>query len=573
MSWYITNTLVNDASSYRTDLETELHLYEGFSIYIDGYVLPRMGVYEQYKDLSQKELVGILFAKHGHDFIHYIKGVFVVIIFHNKKFYVFNDRHGIKKYFIYIKGNIFYISNSLKSISEEFNLTLDKENIAIFSLISHFIDGRTLFKNVATCRPAEVVHVSDGQLERSFYWQPIDLLRNRKIEKRTIPEYAQCWNKIISSYLSYLQPSEMSLTLTGGNDSRMVLSALLSSDIKLHTFTFGNPQSYDCVISQKISDHCNLLHHNYHVHNLTHVWFQNQAINIVQFGNSLINIHRAHRNDAVVKDINNYPQTEMIFTGLVGGEYIKEPTYNNIVIPRLFKTLQTLDDAEGLKILDKKLREAGIQSNKIDVCLVFKRLKRFLELGEGLNEAEKKFLYTYLFYGCAHHTQDSNVFCHHVRYVVNPFMDIDFLEFISGYEKWYLNRKQRFYHKAFHSELLVGITDFLAPQLSDIPYAKKGQYSANALLRNKPKYIFNRFAYLINKERTHYPPNFPISSWLYHFCDSELASIDNDLLEIYDIEFLRKELDNIRYKKEEANWHILTNLINIHLNYDYYKTS
>jgi hypothetical protein len=572
MIWYITNLSTGKNRSFRTNLDNAACSGKQVTVFIDGYIIPRMQIFKEYKNTLPESMVKALYNKWGVDFIHYIKGVFVIIIFEEDKFIVLNDRHCLKRYFVYEKDNTFYISNSLKTISDHVSLPLDKENVAVFSLLSHFINGRTMFKHVASCQPAGIIEIKSNRLSHSSYWHPKDIITNRRIINKGVSDYAQQWKQIINGYITYLKPKAISLTLTGGNDSRMVLAALLSIQSKFHSFTFGNPHSYDGEIVQEVKNKAKIPHSFYVVENPTSEWLQMCVKDIVSFGNSLVNIHRAHRYDAVATEKAGHPETEMLFTGLVGGEYLKEPAYNNITIPVLFENLGTLrDETDRCDMIVRMLQEKGLDTSKIDVQSVYKRLQAFLDHGKGLNEAEKKFVYTYLFYGCAHHTQDANVFGHHIRYVVNPFMDIDFLELIAGYKKWYVNRKQRFFHKAFHSELLVGITDNLAPELSDVLYAKKGKYTANDLLNNKGKYLLKRLSRFIDNEGNSYPPNFPMGLWLYDFCDIQMAKLNEELLELYDLNILKRQLEIVKNKTNEENWQIVTNPININLNYEYFQ--
>ena len=572
MSWYITNRTIDNSCAYSTNLDISLRSDSQISVFIDGYIIPRKQIFEEYKDILPEDMVKRLYKKYGRDFINFVKGVFVIIMFENDKFCIFNDRHSLKKYFVYKKDDIFFISNSLNSISDNVSLSLDKENVAIFSLVSHFISGQMLFKHVVACQPAGCIEFEAGQLRQSFYWHPKDIILSRKINNRKISDYAQEWKQIINGYITYLNPKGISLTLTGGNDSRMVLAALLSLDLTFHTFAFGNPQSNDCVIAEEIRHTAKISHSNYFVENPTCEWFQMCAKEIMSFGNSLVNIHRAHRKDSIAAEINDHPESEMIFTGLVGGEYLKEPAYNNITIPVLFDKLRTLNNkSERLHLIEEKLKEKGVFIDKVDIQSVLVRIQEFLDHANGLTEAERKFVYTYLFYGCSHHTQDSTVFDHYVRYVVNPFMDIDFLELIAGYKKWYLNRKQWFFHKAFHSELLVGITDILASGLSEVPYAKKGEFSANDLLRHKTKYIIKRLSHYIRKDKNSYPPNFPMGQWLNDYCDVEFSKLNDEILELFDLKTLKEKMKSLRNVINEEGWHIMTNPINISLNYEYYK--
>ena len=133
------------------------------------------------------------------------------------------------------------------------------------------------------------------------------------------------------------------------------------------------------------------------------------------------------------------------------------------------------------------------------------------------DKKEREFLYAFYLYGSAHHYQDSAVFSNQVKYLVNPFMDIDFLELLSHSSFLSVNKPgMGFKDKLFSSKLQIAITDLLAPQLSDITYAKKGQYTAKEFLGNPIIYLINSF--IRNVIRKQYPYNFPYGNWFRTFC-------------------------------------------------------
>jgi hypothetical protein len=149
-------------------------------------------------------------------------------------------------------------------------------------------------------------------------------------------------------------------------------------------------------------------------------------------------------------------------------------------------------------------------------------------------------------------------------------MDIDFLEMLSEYYKWYLNKKVNVANRIFHSELFVAVTDFLSPELSGIQYAKRGSYTANDLLRDKKKYLIKRILYLINKDREKYPQNFPVGKWLFDFCNKHLQQISIEFSDVFDVNLLRDKLTAEQNSTIEESWHIITNPINLNLINEYY---
>jgi len=568
MDWYITNN--NRNTRLKTNFKTDQNNKNYPAFYIDGYVLPRQKIFEKYCNLNQEDLIRTLYNQNKDNFIKDIKGIFIIIIFEEDSFKVFNDRQGIKKWFIYQNSNTFFISNSMEMISKQFPLSIDFDRIAVFSLTSHFINGLTSFRSVTASMPGQMLTFKEGEINSIYYWKPGFLLEKRNPIKRKSNYYSIAWANLVHSYIKYYKPKEIAVTITGGNDSRMVLAALLPFKDNLHGFTYGNPCSYDVHVAVLIRDRLNLKYSNYYVSNPTSSWFKCHAKQLVRYGNSLINIHRAHRNDALDQEKKYYPGTEMIYTGLMGGEYIKEPQYN-VVIPGLFYKLRNTNERKALVLIKNLLIERGINLSEINLKKVYDYLQEFLNLGNGFNKKEQKFIYTYYFYGCAHHSQDSNIFLRHIKYLVNPFMDVDFLELIADHPDWYLNKFSNILHRLRHSEFLISITDRLAPELSYIPYAKRGQYTADELLRHKPQYFFKRVKYFFKKDLKNYPSNFPMGCWLNDFCIQEINNFSPIINKIFSKQFIEHQLAVLKDVKTEEYWHLVTNPINISMIYEHYR--
>ena len=555
LEWVVTNRSLSDSGS-------------GINITIDGYVIPRVAFFEELKEFSQEELVRKLYLEFGESFIHRVKGIFTIIIEENNNCLIFSDRSGIKKYFIYRDESDYYISNSLTLLAKNNNLEIDYENGAVFLLFSHFIGDYTLFKKVNTGRPGGLLRISNGIITSEFYWEPGQIIKQSKPVHRPISFYSESWKNILHGYLNFLKPDTVSLTLTGGNDSRMVLAGLLKLPFTLRTFTYGDPMSHDGIISSMISNQVKLEHVNYFESEPSAEWFGNLSEQIVEKGNSLVNIHRAHRYDAAEKESQKGRGKQMVFTGLLGGEFFKEPWYDNKVMPVLFRDLQGVTDSEAEEIVLNKLKELGVETGTLDLGIITKRIRSEIDLAKGYDNKGKKFIYTWNFYGAAHHSQDSNVFGHHFSYVVNPFMDIDYIELIAGSDKWYPNSNGGKLRRLFHSDFLVGITDSLAPELSALPYAKKGEYTADDLLGNKLVYLVKRVVNYLTNNKKKYPRNFPMGLWLNEFCMNELLKFPDALKVIVNVDFLRKKCAERVNMKSEEEYQIMTNPVNLNLIYE-----
>ena len=213
-------------------------------IFIEGFIIPRLTEQHNIHNHTQEEIIFKLYKRYNLDFINYVKGSFIVIIYFNNTIHIFNDRHAIKKYFIYREGKNFIISNNLCLISCSVQLSFHPENAAIFCLMEHFLCGLTLFNNVKYSSGGTCLCCSKD-IKIETYWEPEKLIQIDYKNNYTFEYFSVFWQKIIAGYTEALNAKHVSLTLTGGNDSRMILVGLSNLYIYLHAFTFGSSQSVD----------------------------------------------------------------------------------------------------------------------------------------------------------------------------------------------------------------------------------------------------------------------------------------------------------------------------------------
>lgn len=570
MIFYITNFpqfLKNNKVPFVTNLYEKEENRDGkVFFYIDGYFIPRMGIFDIYKNVNQYDLLNILYKKYGEKFISYIKGVFNIIIIDKSKFYIYNDIHSIKRVFTYTDGDNFFISNELKEIRKHFSLSPDYENAAIFCLLNHFFHGYTLFEKITCSIPASKIAFSDRHLKTSVYWKPNELFLGEKESDKKESDFSIFWEKLVNSYVIYIKPKQISITLTGGNDSRLVLAPLLNKNYTLHAFSFGNPKSSDGVVAKQIAHTSKITYSNYFVKDASKEWLSDQAEKLNEIGNTLINLHRAHRNDALETELLHYPDTDMIFSGLMGGEYLKEPHYDDVVLPKVFYLLlKNRNKEDNINYIEEQLKKRGIKTEIIDLNKIYEKIMSFLDNIICDDPIKSKFLLTHYYYGCSHHTQDSCIFNYYSKHGVNPFMDIDFLEKLSSSNLWYINSRKNPLRRIFHSRLYIKITDDLAPELSHISYAKKGQYTAYDMLNRPLLYLWKRFKYFIMKDKNKYPENFAMGDWLYLFSSEQLDNLHPAIEKLFNKDFLTTQLESVRFETAEAQWHPVTNPINLSL--------
>lgn len=571
-NWYISN-IKNNRSNFdvgKVYIETTDHFVSigDLTMYVDGYILPRFSIFEKYKDLTTYELISKLFASYGINFLNHVKGTFNIILIHHNEIYVANDFHSLKKFFYSISKDI-HISNNIEIITSSIKPKVDNNSLVLYELLEHFTCEQTLFDGINYSGPSRLIKINAETLnvEKTFYFN-IETLLKPNASDITIKEFSYFWKTLISNYIEYLKPSSTSLTLTGGNDSRMILSAMVNEGFKPSLFSFGNPQSFDAQVARKVSDALQFNYNNYY-ESPTESWYTNYVDGVIKIGNSLVNLHRAHRLFAIDSELESNPQTDMLFCGFMGGDYVKGLSYDDYITPRLFREYEYGNNKRNIpKAVESILCNKFIDDNLFDIEFV----NKLLEESNFFSNSELKLReLNRLFYlvGSSHDYQDITVFNSRIPFVVNPFMDIDFLEILYGSRFSFLSVNSNLLFKKFRigrSNFHLEITHQLAPKLSNIEYAKKGYYTANEYLKTNP-YLLNLKRYYRLKKRRPSPPSFPYDTWFKQYLHNNLQLLHSVEGLPYNTSSLIKSLrDRTTIPQNEGGLHLYTNPINIALN-------
>jgi len=583
IEWIITNNYYIEITklklSFRNNRFTFYHkgtgLYSFYiegnkvSIIIDGYILPRIDYANEFCGYTAESLIKELYVKYNLEFINYIKGNFVIIIIEGDNFYIFNDSIGIRKFFYCTKGSNFIFSNCFKVITDIICSDVDYDSLAIYSLMNQFIDGMTFLKDVFYSKPAAKIWFN-GELRFEYYWN-CEVLSNPGSEKISIENISEGLTGIIKSYIDYLNPDNISLTLTGGLDSRTILAALLKMGINPGTFTYGHPHSGDVVTAKKVAEICGLIHKNYYV-KPTVTWFSKLVEDIIDKGNSLTHIHRAHRLFAAAASSSNEPDNEIIFAGYMGGELIRCFHYDGIIIPDFARDWIN-GKLKREQLIISYLKKNFFKIDNIDIDRIAKILsnQRFSSNEPRLNE----FFFTFLIASGVHHAQELNLLGHYKKYPVPIYLDIDFLRLIFGSK----------YNFMFSGDLLGGyikpITSHglychliyrLSPLLAGIPLFKRGYYTPKEFVEdNRLIFIAKRLMRKIFS-RQKYPVNFSLDDWMKNYTANEIEILQNSniIRDIINVEELRKCFNKNNHKTYEKYWRKYTNPIFFSKLFDFY---
>jgi len=301
---------------------------DGICWHCEGNMLPRQGVDSKYCGLSGAHLAAALYREFQGQFIHRVKGNFILLQLKQDGFNIFSDHFGIRKFFYCKEGPEFVISNDLKAVSKIVYLKPSSAGMAIYALTYHFTGGYTGFESVFHNQPGEQLKFRAGSLHVKPYWHP-DKLLDSGGTKATIMDIAEKLKSAVSATLDLARP--VSLSLTGGADTRNVLSVLLSQGVRPHLYTYGNPLSNDCVKASSIAKGLGL-EHAVHDIAMTSATFEHNARRIIRLAGGLASIHRVHRLLAVEAEAEFARQ---MYLGTLGGEYVKGVSEDDYIVPAI----------------------------------------------------------------------------------------------------------------------------------------------------------------------------------------------------------------------------------------------
>jgi len=124
----------------------------------------------------------------------------------------------------------------------------------LLSFLRHgFCTGqRTFFKDVHTLPPGAFAVFRQGRLEIQRYWKMDFQTHAQNREKEMAQRFAETWMEVMREQAS--GDYHLGLPLSGGVDSRLILSALYTHKREVSTFTIGNPGCKDAEIAQRLAE-------------------------------------------------------------------------------------------------------------------------------------------------------------------------------------------------------------------------------------------------------------------------------------------------------------------------------
>lgn len=207
-----------------------------------------------------------LYKRKGDRFPEKINGLFsgFLVDKRREKCFLFNDRFGIERLFLYEDNERIAFSSEAKAILAVFPETrsFDPEGLGQLLACGCTLGETSLFQKIKVLPGGSVMKFAKGQTPQFKKYFDYSLLEELEplSEKEFLKRFCETLKIVVKSYS--LPSSRAAVSLTGGLDSRMIMACLQGSGTTVPCYTFGSMyrETYDVLTARKVAEHCRQPH-------------------------------------------------------------------------------------------------------------------------------------------------------------------------------------------------------------------------------------------------------------------------------------------------------------------------
>ena len=538
-------------------------VFDGVSVLLDGYVIPRLGIYHEYKNCEQHQLIDSLYKRFKSDCVKYLKGVYSIVILESQKVTILNDCLGIGKFYYTLGKPFSAISNSFllqKKICGSDVVNLDFFRIK--PLLNRSCGVDTPFVNIACSQPANKLICDENGIKVEQYWQH-DSLLERRAGLESFEKLSQILKDNIFTDNQYLKANKTTISLTGGKDSRTGLAALMSNGVRPVGITYGDPYSKDGVFATLLAKKAAIDHEIFNQPR-TAESFENTAIEIVEVSDPTINIHRGHRYYAFKKLNELLGPNTAFYAGYMAGELLMGIYYDDLIFTKF--VTDSWSNGTPFSNIENLCKNCFIRTENIHFDSIRQKLSGLKTFDHSLNSKMREF-HGLFEIGVLHHSQDLRLAMHFFDFVIPFFLDIDFLEalFSSRFSFFYCDNKTKNLLKRYRLyQFNLKAQHKLWPEFDTIPFGKRGSYNTVEFLKG-PFYwsLIKTIRYF--RESKMYPVTFCYDEAYRQFLNKWFRRIISDshtpINDIYDLKKARNSFESIRMPASEKELMPYSNIV------------
>lgn len=531
---------------------------EKSGIFVFGYFLPRLNSNWIAKDLQA--LFSLLLSDTSRVYDE-IKGCFTIILIKNGVFSILNDPLGLSKFFFSTAEQNLIFSDSITPVKKITNPSISNNSVSQYYLFNYQLNGDTFFEGIKYSEPATLIEIDiQRNIKKQTYFDIVEHLSKnitKLSKKKTFSILEELWPKILTQWQQNFQGEKISLSLTAGLDSRIILGGFLKTSYKnFDTFTFGHPNSQDVIYAKQLAKEFNQKHQHFYSENLLGKHWSESVNKTYSAGQGLVSIYRTHRFDAYSQLMK---KSAGIFMGLAGSDLVRGISYDGLIVTPIAqhcwkkKSMESFLQREEIK---KHYHKIG--ANQFDTILDRKDEYSFIN---------QPMYYLFKVIIPLHFGQDILMNQSMGWKTIVPFIDPDYLDFLiqtpyfsfNGYNNYKVynvkNRWKGLYYSAKFSKTLNN-------ELSSFTIGKG--YSPNDIVKSQILSTYKHFKYKRKKNAMKYDPNFSLGDWYWQYLRDYFDK--NNMEDVgLNHKYLSDNLNQIEKKGGEYHFIDFTRAVNIHL--------
>ncbi|AKB76260.1 Asparagine synthetase (glutamine-hydrolyzing) [Methanosarcina lacustris Z-7289] len=282
---------------------------------------------------NDPEFILHFYEEYKSDFAEKVKelnGIFLFAIYdcNSHELIICNDRYGLKPLYLCKRDNYLLFSSEIKAILQDQSIKreVNLEAMTEFFSFGYVLGDKTLMEGIKLLPPASVFTYSNAKSEIKKYWswneiKKIDVINEEKI----VDELGRLWLQAVERRMQ--GNGKIGAFLSGGLDSRAIVSAIDSKYLPIHTLTFGKKDCDDYTIAKRVSETLKTKHHFVEI--TAERWFSGIE-KTVWITEGFLNVIHQHTWDAVDRMKENSDINLNGFAGdlVVGGSYLSKDFVN-----------------------------------------------------------------------------------------------------------------------------------------------------------------------------------------------------------------------------------------------------
>jgi hypothetical protein len=229
----------------------------GVAAAFSGYIYGWKGVpaYLSSATPDKADRLNDIYKHYGKEMAQKIDGSFNAVVFDQKtkEAILCNDRFGHRQLYYYEDDELFLFSTEIKAFRayDKFDRGLDMDGVADYFNIGYPLGDKTFFRKVKILPGARIVSFRNGKINFEKYW-------DYKFEEGSNPSLAGLIEEIDTIYPEIVKKQtagakDVIIPLSGGLDSRFILSHAVRAGLEPYAFTHGRNNCHDHRIAFQVA--------------------------------------------------------------------------------------------------------------------------------------------------------------------------------------------------------------------------------------------------------------------------------------------------------------------------------